>query len=419
MGLDGATKSCQLAAAYYRTAAEIALRDLESPDAASVEFIRLSQEVEKGDAFAGQGGEDDDIFQYQETLAEAGDTRAQAWLGHRYYWGAGGVPRDRGRALEYLQRAARDGNVEAQYNLGVMYAYGHGVPKDRNESLNLFRKAAAQGYVAALNGLALSLTDGSADNNFTEAFHYFNQSALSGNADGLYNAGLLLKDGRGVERNEELALAYITNAVALDHQAARLALAMMHIEGKGTPQEALRRSFELLTMAANNGNMEAKRIIGDHLWYGQGTRANRGKAMDYYLQAARGGDEEAAFNLAWATLAGLSGEQRNATRARMIAAEVLQARQWDLSSPKLLPFWLVWGIAESILSVDKMKEALLEPSTLGGNWKSFLLSEAPSGTREGILLSESDVFVSLLATLALIRLVQRLMQGPARPQEMP
>eukprot|EP00960_Hanusia_phi_P044125 756481-Hanusia_phi.AAC.8 len=488
LGLDGSSRSCQLAAAYYRTAAEIALRDLESPDAASVEFIRLSQEVEKGDAFAGHGGEDDDIFQYQETLAEAGDTRAQAWLGHRYYWGAGGVPRDRARALDYLQRAARDGNVEAQYNLGVMYAYGHGVPKDRNESLNLFRKAAAQGYVAALNGLALSLTDGSADNNLTEAFHYFNQSALSGNADGLYNAGLLLKDGRGVEKNEKLALTYMTNAVLLDHQAARLALAMMYIEGRGTPvscvqgarllkdaaergkwgvllrdglqaymkgdldaslasyeaaaelgyevaqsnaawlykqcaqgtvacltrpEQALRRSYELLAMAAGNGNMEATRILGDQLWYGHGTSANRAKAMDYYLQAARGGDEEAAFNLAWAHLAGISGQQRNITRARMIAGEVLQARQWDLSSPRLLPFWLVWGASEGILSL----ESIIDTASYSGEWKGFRLPEAPSGGKQGIMISESDVFVSLLATLALIRLVQRLMLGPARQQD--
>mmetsp|Transcript_31040 Transcript_31040/g.99580 ORF Transcript_31040/g.99580 Transcript_31040/m.99580 type:complete len:270 (-) Transcript_31040:177-986(-) len=240
--------------------------------------------------------------------------------------------------------------------------------------------------------------------------------------------GVLLRDGLQAYMRGDIdsSLASYEAAAELGYEVAQSNAAWLYqrcaegiVSCKAKPQEALRRSFELLTMAANNGNMEAKRIIGDHLWYGQGTRANRGKAMDYYLQAARGGDEEAAFNLAWATLAGLSGEQRNATRARMIAAEVLQARQWDLSSPKLLPFWLVWGIAESILSVDKMKEALLEPSTLGGNWKSFLLSEAPSGTREGILLSESDVFVSLLATLALIRLVQRLMQGPARPQEMP
>jgi len=48
------------------------------------------------------------------------------------------------------------------------------------------------GYTAALNGLALSLTDGSSDNNLTQAFHYFNKSAAGGNADGLYNSGIFL-----------------------------------------------------------------------------------------------------------------------------------------------------------------------------------------------------------------------------------
>jgi len=36
------------------------------------------------------------------------------------------------------------------------------------------------------------------DNNFTEAFMHFNRSAQSGNSDGLYNAALLLRDGRGL-----------------------------------------------------------------------------------------------------------------------------------------------------------------------------------------------------------------------------
>ena len=77
-----------------------------------------------------------------------------------------------------------------------------------------------QGYTAALNGLALSLTDGSPDNNLTEAFRYFNKSAAAGNADGLYNSALLLKDGKGVARDEAAALAYMRRAVDADHQVA-------------------------------------------------------------------------------------------------------------------------------------------------------------------------------------------------------
>ncbi len=48
---------------------------------------------------------------------------------------------------------------------------------------------------------------------------YFEASAQTGNPDGLYNAGLLLREGRGVPRDEARALAYMTRAA---HQARRL-----------------------------------------------------------------------------------------------------------------------------------------------------------------------------------------------------
>ena len=267
---------------------------MEASDAVQAEFVRLSHEIEKGNAFEGHKGEDDDVFRYQETMAEQGDTRAQAWLGHRYYWGAGGVARDRGRALEYLQRAANDGNVEAQYNLGVMYAYGHGVEKDRNASLELFRKAADQGYTAALNGLALSLTDGSPDNNLTEAFHYFNKSAASGNADGLYNSALLLKDGKGVAKDEATAVAYMRRAVSADHQAARIALGSMLIEGRGTPPDCQQGTL-LLKEAAERGRWGILLRDGLEAYMRGDIRA----AIHSYRAASEMGFEVAQSNLAW------------------------------------------------------------------------------------------------------------------------
>lgn len=172
----GAEESCSLSAVYYKIAAEAAAQEVNSADVQQVEYVRLSVETERGNAFEGHRGEEDDLIQYQQHLADSGDARAQAWLGHRYYWGAGGVPRDRERAFRYLDRAAAAGNQEAQYNLGVMHAYGHGVERNRQRGIELFRQAADSGYTPAQNGLAVSLTDGSLDNNFTEAFLYFDRS---------------------------------------------------------------------------------------------------------------------------------------------------------------------------------------------------------------------------------------------------
>ena len=44
---------------------------------------------------------------------------------------------------------AEQGVAEAQYNLGVMYAYGQGVRQDYAEAVRWYRKAAEQGYAEA------------------------------------------------------------------------------------------------------------------------------------------------------------------------------------------------------------------------------------------------------------------------------
>ena len=51
-------------------------------------------------------------------LAEEGDPLAQAALGVMYYHGQG-IGQDFKEAVKWLQLAAKQGNVEAQYNLGA------------------------------------------------------------------------------------------------------------------------------------------------------------------------------------------------------------------------------------------------------------------------------------------------------------
>ena len=41
-----------------------------------------------------------------------------------------GVPKDAAKAVEWQQKAAAQGNADAQYILGSMYSKGQGVPKD-------------------------------------------------------------------------------------------------------------------------------------------------------------------------------------------------------------------------------------------------------------------------------------------------
>ena len=86
--------------------------------------------------------------------AKRGDVRAQYGLGLLYAYGYG-VPEDKEEAAKWIRKAAKQGQTDAQYNLGIMYAYGYGVPDDDEEAARWYRKAADQGNASAIRLLQL------------------------------------------------------------------------------------------------------------------------------------------------------------------------------------------------------------------------------------------------------------------------
>ncbi len=77
--------------------------------------------------------------------AEQGYAEAQSSLGNMYYRGEGGIRRNKAKAAELYQKAAEQGNPDALYNLAHMYNDGEGgLPKDKAKAAELFQKAAEQ-----------------------------------------------------------------------------------------------------------------------------------------------------------------------------------------------------------------------------------------------------------------------------------
>ena len=81
--------------------------------------------------------------------ANQGNAQAQRTLAYIYYRGAGGVAQNRQKGVQWMQRAAENGDAAAQYNLGLSYADGEGVEQDKAEAAKWYGKAAEQGYEAA------------------------------------------------------------------------------------------------------------------------------------------------------------------------------------------------------------------------------------------------------------------------------
>ena len=85
-------------------------------------------------------------------LAEQGDADAQFNLGVMYANGEG-VPQDYKTAVKWYTLSAQQGQANAQNNLGVMYANGRGVSQDYKSAVKWHTLAAEQGVASAQNNL--------------------------------------------------------------------------------------------------------------------------------------------------------------------------------------------------------------------------------------------------------------------------
>ena len=63
------------------------------------------------------------------------------------------MARDAAEGAGWLRKAAEQGDADAQYDLGLLYARGQGVETDAAEAVFWFYKAGDQGHKRALEAL--------------------------------------------------------------------------------------------------------------------------------------------------------------------------------------------------------------------------------------------------------------------------
>lgn len=119
-------------------------------------------------------------------LANQGNADAQYRVGNMYADGQG-VPQDYAEAVKWYRKAADQGNADAQNALGDWYEYGWGapwgVPKDKAEAVKWYRRAAAQGNEWAQYHLATLYASGheGVPLDHVLAYMWFNLAAANGN----------------------------------------------------------------------------------------------------------------------------------------------------------------------------------------------------------------------------------------------
>ncbi|MGH7231130.1 MAG: tetratricopeptide repeat protein [Nitrospiraceae bacterium] len=134
-------------------------------------------------------------------LAEQGDSQAQFKLGTMYAVGQG-VYQDPDEAGRWFRMAAVDGNADVQFKIGTMYAVGKGVPKNYVLASRFYRIASDQDHSDAQTELGMLYFQGlGVPQDYTEALQLFLRAAKLGNGRARLKIGEMYAEGRGVPRD--------------------------------------------------------------------------------------------------------------------------------------------------------------------------------------------------------------------------
>ena len=128
-----------------------------------------------------------------------------------------------------IQLSAEQGDTDAQYLLGRMYAEGRGVRQDKDQATYWYKKA-VEGY---------------------------RKAAEQGDPEAQFELGLMYANGYGVSKDEIKAFQWLQKAAEQEHGDAQYGLGEMYFKGQGVTKDRSNAS-EWYQRAEKHGNSDAK-----------------------------------------------------------------------------------------------------------------------------------------------------------------
>lgn len=193
-------------------------------------------------------------------LAEQGDANAEYNIGLLYARGQG-VPQDYAKALAWYQKAAEQDVPAAEYNLGVMYANGQGVTANPAEAKKWFLKAEQKGVGEAVEGLAAVYGDnGAVSESPAELEKWYREAAAKGVARAAFNLGVMYDVGQGVQQDYTEALKWYRQAADEGYASAMTNIAILYYNGQGVKRDLV-QAYLWWARAQERGDPRAGQMI--------------------------------------------------------------------------------------------------------------------------------------------------------------
>ncbi|WP_297259819.1 tetratricopeptide repeat protein [uncultured Desulfovibrio sp.] len=293
-------------------------------------------------ALAGQGNTDAQAVLKELEKDMATDTLPEEELLARAYASleGKGVPQDKTEAARWFRKAAMKHNIDAQWQLATLCDEGDGVPLDKAEAAYWFRKAAEQGEADAQYRLGIMYADGDGlPQDTAQALEWLRKAGEQGVAEAWYRLSVMYNTGLGLPQKKELSRDSLRETIRERKAVAAYDAGISKYKGRGTlldPEGGLRllrvaarlghpKAPEILVEAAlfrawdvaKYGDAEAKYRLASRFFLGKDMPADKGKAFDWYSQAAELGYAAAQYLLGVAFYEGVD-----------LAKDLVRARYW-------------------------------------------------------------------------------------------
>ena len=267
-------------------------------------------------------------------------------------------------AADKLKGEARYKAINALLGMELDAAFGAGqyLEQHRESTARLteLQKRAEAGEAEGQYLLGAIYYDGGlpgVEKNDALAMQWVSRAASQGHAGAQHGMGLIYKNGRGAPQDRVEAAKWFRKAADQGLPSGQHELAMLLNDGKGDPPDDFEEAIHLLQSAASRGYMWAQNSLGVAYEYGRGTKQSYTEAIHWYQQAADQGDLNALTNLGNLAENGLGMPKDHAAAARWYEMAV---KRDHARAKRFLARLLVegWGTSQDIpRAIDLYQQA--------------------------------------------------------------
>jgi TPR repeat protein len=165
--------------------------------------------------------------------------------------------------LQMWEAVADQGNVELQFNLGMMHEEAN-VDASLSEAARWYSRGAEYSHTLAIYHLGGLYEAGrGVRQDYLKAIKYFEIASNLGNPDALYQLGIIYQHGEGVFPDNNKAINYYTQAAGRGSTLAQFTLGQLYEEGKLVSKNIL-QAVKWYSISSTQGNDNAHDWLYNH-----------------------------------------------------------------------------------------------------------------------------------------------------------